>query len=160
MVCLRGSQGYETEDETPGHTKPKAKQSLVWLYELFEGDLVFERDRDILRPTGGSSRLSQILHPPMDPPSGYYRLLPRLSRLPSFSLEALPFTIEELDQAGLWGEGESISHVARPSHTYHPPCRCFRPRRTDIENDGGAPRTPRRVPWLLSASVPHLPLRI
>ena len=45
----------------------------------------------------------------MDSPSGSYRLFPRLFHLPAFSLDTLPFTNEELDKAGLRGEGESLS---------------------------------------------------
>lgn len=44
----------------------------------------------------------------MDPPSECYHLFPRLSHLPAFSLEAFPFTDEELDAAGLLGEGEPL----------------------------------------------------
>ncbi|KAH9019293.1 hypothetical protein EDB84DRAFT_1566133 [Lactarius hengduanensis] len=42
----------------------------------------------------------------------------RLSRLfhsPAFSLETFPFSDKELDEAGLRGEGESLSHFARLS---------------------------------------------
>jgi hypothetical protein len=43
----------------------------------------------------------------MDPPSECYRHFPRLSHLPAFPLGAFPSTIEQLDAAGLRGEGES-----------------------------------------------------
>ena len=83
----------------------------------------------------------------MASPSESYRLFPRLFHLLAFSLDALPFTNDELDKAGLRGQGESLSHFVRLSHTYHLPCRRFHVRRTDIANDGEAPRTPkRRVP--------------
>jgi hypothetical protein len=71
----------------------------------------------------------------MDTPSESYRLFP-LSHLPAFSLDALPFTNEQLDEAGLLGEGESLSHFAHLSHTYFLPCRRFPVRLTDIADDG------------------------
>ena len=91
----------------------------------------------------------------MDPPSECYHLFTRLPHLPAFSLEAFPFTNEELDAAGLRGEGKSLGHFTRLSHTYHLPCRCFRVSRTDNRDDEGAPQTPRQVPYLLSTPVPH-----
>jgi hypothetical protein len=78
----------------------------------------------------------------MDPPSECYRLFPRLSHLPAFYLEAFPFTNEELDAAGLRGEGEFLI-IFRVYPTYHLPCRRFRVRRTDNEDDERAPRTPK-----------------
>ena len=59
----------------------------------------------------------------MDNTSERYRIFPRLSHLPAFSLESFPFTDEELNAAGLLGEGESLTHFARLPHTYHLPCR-------------------------------------
>ena len=59
--------------------------------------------------------------------------------LTSIFLEAFPFTDEELDAAGLRGEGEPLSRFACTSHTYHFPCRRFRVRRTGNEDDDGAP---------------------
>jgi hypothetical protein len=49
--------------------------------------------------------------------------------------EILPSTITE---------GESLSHFAHLSHTYHLPCRRFPVHLTDIVDDGGAPWTPKR----------------
>jgi hypothetical protein len=51
----------------------------------------------------------------MDPRSECYCILPCLSHLPVFSLDALPFTDEELAEAGLLGEGKSLSHFLRLS---------------------------------------------
>jgi hypothetical protein len=73
-----------------------------------------------------------------------YCRFPCLSYLPAFSLEPFPFSDEQLDAAGLRGEGESLSHFAHLSHIYHLRRRRFRERHTGNEDDDGAPRTPRR----------------
>ena len=75
----------------------------------------------------------------MDPPSECRHLFPRLSHLPASSLEAFPFTDEELDAAGLRGEGEHLSHFACLSHTNHLPCRRFWVCHTGNGNDEKTP---------------------
>ena len=90
----------------------------------------------------------------MDSASECYRLFPRSSHLPAFSLGAFSSTNEELDVAGLLGEGESLSRFARLSHTYHLPCRRFRVYRAGNEDDDGAPRAPERVPFLTRLANP------
>jgi hypothetical protein len=47
----------------------------------------------------------------MDTLSECHRLFPRLSHLPAFSLDGLPFTKEQLIEAGLLDEGESLGHL-------------------------------------------------
>jgi hypothetical protein len=56
----------------------------------------------------------------MDSPSESYRLFPRLFHLPAFSLDAFPFTNEELEESGLLGEGEFLGHFAPIPHLPSP----------------------------------------
>ena len=86
---------------------------------------------------------------------------PRLFHLRMFALEAFQLTDEDLTNAGLLGDGESLSHFARLFLTYRLPCRRFRVCHTDHRDYKETPQTPRRgVSSLLSASITHLPLRV
>jgi hypothetical protein len=56
------------------------------------------------------------------PPSESYRPLLRLFHT-DFTLEAFPYTDDELKEAGVLGEGESRGDLASLSDTYHLHCR-------------------------------------
>lgn len=80
----------------------------------------------------------------MDDKSECCRLSPRLFHLRMFSLEVFELTDEDLTNAGLLGDGKSLSRFARLFLTYRPPCRRFRGRQTHHRDCKEAPQTARQ----------------
>ena len=73
----------------------------------------------------------------------------------AFSAEIIQLDDDYLIKAGVLGDGESLSHCARLSLAYRPPCRRFGFRQTDGQDYEGKPQTFRgRVSQFLSAFLP------